>query len=84
MLATLLKKRLWHRRFSCEFCDIFKNTFTISKVMTHVKWYKNTGYLYNHLILLNNIIINMSLCNALEYGNTEQGRNWVKAGQLRF
>ena len=25
--ATLLKKRLWHRGFSCEFCKIFKNTF---------------------------------------------------------
>ena len=24
--ATLLKKRLWHM-FSCEFCEIFKNTF---------------------------------------------------------
>ena len=30
--ATLLKKRLWpvwHRCFSCEFCEIFKNTFFI-------------------------------------------------------
>ena len=29
--ATLLKKRLWHRCFplivTCEFCEIFKNTF---------------------------------------------------------
>ena len=25
--ATLLKKRLWHRCFSCEFCEIYKNTF---------------------------------------------------------
>ena len=24
---TLLKKRLWHRCFSCEFCQISKNTF---------------------------------------------------------
>ena len=26
--ATLSKKRLWHRCFSCEFCEIFKNTFS--------------------------------------------------------
>ena len=26
-LATLLKKRLWHRCFYCEFCEISKNTF---------------------------------------------------------
>ena len=26
-LATLLKKRLWHRCFSCHFCEIFINTF---------------------------------------------------------
>ena len=25
--ATLLKKRLWHKCFSCEFCEIFKNIF---------------------------------------------------------
>ena len=25
--ATLFKKRLWHRYFSCEFCKILKNTF---------------------------------------------------------
>ena len=25
--ATLLKKRLWHRCFFCEFCEISKNTF---------------------------------------------------------
>ena len=25
--ATLLKKSLWHRFFSCEFCEISKNTF---------------------------------------------------------
>ena len=25
--ATLLKKRLWHRCFSCKFCEISKNTF---------------------------------------------------------
>ena len=25
--ATLLKKRLWHRLFSCEFWQIYKNTF---------------------------------------------------------
>ena len=24
--AILLKKRLWHRYFSCEFCEIFKDT----------------------------------------------------------
>ena len=24
--ATLLKKRLWHRCFSCEFCEISKST----------------------------------------------------------
>ena len=26
--ATLLKKRLWHRFFSCEFCKISRNTFS--------------------------------------------------------
>ena len=26
-LATLLKKRLWHRCFPANFCEIFKNTF---------------------------------------------------------
>ena len=26
-LNTLLKERLWHKYFSCEFCKIFKNTF---------------------------------------------------------
>ena len=26
--VTLLKKRLWHRFFSCEFCEISKNTFS--------------------------------------------------------
>ena len=25
--ATLLKKRLWHKGFSCEFCEISKSTF---------------------------------------------------------
>ena len=25
--TTLLKKSLWHRCFSCEFCEISKNTF---------------------------------------------------------
>ena len=25
--ATLLRKRLWHRWFSCEFCEISRNTF---------------------------------------------------------
>ena len=25
--ATSFKERLWHRFFSCEFCEIFKNTF---------------------------------------------------------
>ena len=25
--ATLLKKRVWHRWFSCQFCEISKNTF---------------------------------------------------------
>ena len=24
--ATLFKKRLWHRMFSCEFCEFLKNT----------------------------------------------------------
>ena len=31
--ATLLKKRLWHV-FSCEFSEIFKNTFFIQ----HLRW----------------------------------------------
>ena len=31
--ATLLKKRLWHRCFSCGFCKIFKNLFT-----EHLQW----------------------------------------------
>ena len=26
--ATLLKKRLWHSYFSCEYCEICKNTFS--------------------------------------------------------
>ena len=25
--ATLLRKRLWHRCFPVEFCEIYKNTF---------------------------------------------------------
>ena len=25
--ATLLKKRIWHRYFTCEFCEISENTF---------------------------------------------------------
>ena len=27
MSATLLKRRLWHRCFSCDFCQICKNAF---------------------------------------------------------
>ena len=26
---TLLKKRFWHKSFSCKFCQVFKNTFFI-------------------------------------------------------
>ena len=28
--CNFIKKRLWHRVFSCEFCEIFKNTFFYS------------------------------------------------------
>ena len=33
-LATLLKKRLWHRCFFCEFCQISKNIFFTEQLWT--------------------------------------------------
>ena len=32
--ATLLKNRLQHRCFFCDYCDLFKNSFCIE----HLKW----------------------------------------------
>ena len=32
--ATLLKKRLWHRCFYCEFCEISRNTFFTEHIWT--------------------------------------------------
>ena len=32
--ATLVKKRLWHRCFFCEFCEISKNAFFTE----HLRW----------------------------------------------
>ena len=32
--CNFIKKRLWHRFFSCEFCEISKNTF----LTEHLRW----------------------------------------------
>ena len=32
MSATLLKRRLWHRCFSCDFCQICKNAFFTEQI----------------------------------------------------
>ena len=43
--ATLLKKRLWHQVFSCEFCEISKNTFFSEHFRTTASVLKTKAYL---------------------------------------
>ena len=49
--ATLSKKRLRHRLFPCEFCEIFKNTFFIE----HLRWlllkWRQVLYWNSHSVL---------------------------------
>ena len=42
---TLLKKRLWHQVFSCEFCEISKNTFFSEHFRTTASVLKTKAYL---------------------------------------
>ena len=43
--ATLLKKRLWHRFFSCDFCEISKNTFFYRTPLVAASVFCNQCYL---------------------------------------
>ena len=43
MPSALLKKRLRHRFFSCEFCDISKNTFRYRKVVSVIPFYQSNA-----------------------------------------
>ena len=51
-LIKLLKKRLWHKVFSCEFCEIFKNTFFDRTLLVAASvigsiWVKCLCFLFN-------------------------------------
>ena len=52
--ATLLKKRLWRRVFSCELCEISKNTFS----------YRTPPLAASVFSSLSSITISQKICNT--------------------
>ena len=44
--SSLLKKKLWHRSFSCEFCESFQNTFFCRTYPGHCFRKYRINYIY--------------------------------------
>ena len=62
-LQTLLKKRLWHRCFPVNFCEIFKNTFFIEHLQTTSSVCFSLGKIFGPSFLVSWIIRFFLLCH---------------------
>ena len=64
MIGTLLKKETLVQVFSCEFCEIFKNTFFIAQLWTTAS--EMNSYIYIKLTHFKRVSINIQEAVQLE------------------